>query len=332
MPLNHSPPKTPIMTKQTIPTTANDAPVSSGETGRFITASQSAGLVSDSPLQQQHYDSEPDLRSALSHITERKKRKHDGGEDLNMMSQIKDMFCRFSQEQEKRFESLHTSVNTIKEQNDELTKSVDFMSKTYDEFVSRIQQLESERKDDKKYIQLLEDRVESLERRNRASGIEIRNVPKTTPERVPESKEEFCKLVKSMGTTLKIKIEDSDIKDVYRLSGKDFTKPVITEFASVIMKERVLSAVKQFNKGKSNENKINTTHLGLLNPSRPVYVSEALTSKSQKLYYLARNFQKVNEYSFCWTSRGIVYLRKEVQSPLIKIESEADLDHLRSIK
>uniref|UniRef100_A0A1E1W9G6 FP protein C-terminal domain-containing protein n=1 Tax=Pectinophora gossypiella TaxID=13191 RepID=A0A1E1W9G6_PECGO len=305
MPLNHSPPKTPIMTKQTIPTTANDAPVSSGETGRFITASQSAGLVSDSPLQQQHYDSEPDLRSALSHITERKKRKHDGGEDLNMMSQIKDMFCRFSQEQEKRFESLHTSVNTIKEQNDELTKSVDFMSKTYDEFVSRIQQLESERKDDKKYIQLLEDRVESLERRNRASGIEIRNVPKTTPERVPESKEEFCKLVKSMGTTLKIKIEDSDIKDVYRLSGKDFTKP---------------------------QNKINTTHLGLLNPSRPVYVSEALTSKSQKLYYLARNFQKVNEYSFCWTSRGIVYLRKEVQSPLIKIESEADLDHLRSIK
>lgn len=51
--------------------------------------------------------------------------------------------------------------------------------------------------------------------------------------------------------------------------------------------------------------------------------------RSQKLFYLAHAFQKEQSFDFCWTSRGVVYLRAHVNCLQIKIECEADLERLR---
>lgn len=278
----------------------------------------------------QHSDSAPDLHKVTEQVTnsDRKKRKHTEDES-SLTSSIRDMFVTFSKEQDKRFNDLITTVKQIKEQNTELSKGLDLLSCKYDEFLSRIEVLEKVQQEDKKYIQMLEEKIEALERSSRASGLEIRNIPKST-DHTPETKEELCSIIRNLGETLDISIQNTDIKDIFRTGSKDSIKPIITEFSSTILKEKILSAVKKFNQNKPPGEKLNTSHLNLSNcPIKPVYVSESLTQRNQKLFYMTRNLQKDLGYKFCWTSRGVIYIRKSENLPQIRVSSEADLDSLR---
>ncbi|CAH2097511.1 unnamed protein product [Euphydryas editha] len=275
----------------------------------------------------QHCESMPDLPSITVNMSERKKRKHDGM-NPNITSFITDIFTSFSQDQGKLFNELNKTIMDIKEQNEELKKSVDMMSHKYDEFLSRISALELERKEDKKIISQLEEKIEKMEQKSRCAAIEIRNIPKTNE----ETKSNLCSIIKNVGKVLNLDLIDSDIKDIYRISSKDLTNPIVVEFSTVIMKEKMIKGVKLFNKSKMKGDKLNTTHLKYATAAKPVYVSETLTQKTQKLFYLARNFAKNYNYNFCWTSRGAVYLRKNENSSQVRINSQSDIDNLGKFK
>ncbi|XP_026746537.1 uncharacterized protein LOC113507810 [Trichoplusia ni] len=273
-----------------------------------------------------HYDSEPDLQLLKMNITDRKKRKFEGDDINSFMPTIKKMFESLSIEQNKRFQDLLGSVNSLRERNAELTKSVEAMSLKYDEFLSRIKSLEEARKEDKKQIISLEQKIENLERKTRSSSIEIRNIPKTNK----ETKTDLCQLIQVMGKSVSIDIKDSDIRDIYRITAKDSSNPIITEFTTVIMKEKVLSAVKNFNKCRQKGDKLNTGHLSIQGPNKPVFIAETLTQKSQRIFFLARAFAKEHGFAFCWTSRGAIYVRKSENLPQIRIQDEEDLEKLRN--
>lgn len=328
MPLRRTPPPSTSPRLEPAPETSLacelSAPITHADTG----SNQNSCDVGLSP-RLQHFGSEPNLNILRMNVTDRKKRKFEGDDFSNFMSTIKEMFDTLSTEQNKRFQDLLGSVNSLREQNADLTKSVETMSHKYDEFLTRIKTLEDAKKEDRKYINLLEQKIENLERKTRSSGIEIRNVPKCKPDK-PETKTELCELVKIMGRKLNIDINDSDIRDVYRVTAKDSSKPIITEFASVIVKEKILTAVKSFNKTKEKGEKLNTSHFNISGPVRPVFIAETLTQKSQKLFYLARMFAKEYGFAFCWTSRGVIYLRKDVNLSQIKIENDVDLEKLKN--
>lgn len=97
----------------------------------------------------------------------------------------------------------------------------------------------------------------------------------------------------------------------------------------MIQKETVLENVKAFNKTKKIGEKLNTGHFLIQGPVKPVFISELLTTRAQRLFYLARSFQKQHNYAFCWSSHGIIYLRKDEKSPHMKIASETDIENLR---
>lgn len=263
----------------------------------------------DLPLQ--HCESEPDLHSLAINITERKKRKYDG-ENTDIMALIKEMFVSFSREQEKRFQDLKTSM--------------DLMSNKYDEFLSKINTLERERKADKMLIKDLEEKVEIMERKTRGTGFEIRNIPKQNG----ETKETLCKEIIQLGKTINIDINGSCIKDIYRLKSKDDSNPIIVDLTTVILKDKFLKAVKSFNKPKTKGNKLNTTHLNPKYVAKPLYIAETLTYKTQKLYFLARQFKNSHGFNFCWTTNGIVYLKKNEDSAHIRITDAADLEKIRN--
>ncbi|CAH0720338.1 unnamed protein product, partial [Brenthis ino] len=268
--------------------------------------------------------SAPNL-SADSNITERKKRKFDGAVSNSSEKINRTMFAAFSNKQESYYEDLMSKMNSIIEQNVELKKSVEMMSEKYDEFLSRITTLEAEKREDRKLIQQLEDKIELLERSTRATGIEIRNVPKTEG----ETKDDLCGLVMNLGQSLNLDFTQTDLKDVHRFKTKGNSSPIHVNFTSVIAKEKVMNGIKTFNKNKDKSEKLNTTHLKIKHVKQPVYISECLTYKTQKLYYLARTQHKNYGYSFCWTSRGVVYLRKKTGDPQIRVNSEADFEKLR---
>ncbi|CAH0397229.1 unnamed protein product [Chilo suppressalis] len=317
MTLRHSPPPAPLVPDAPAPhSTSTEANVTNVR-DRSCTG-MSLGV--------QHYDSAPDLRLMLDNATERKKRKFED-KDSSVSEIIKEMFSSFTQEQKLRFNQLQATINSLTEQNNALTHSVDMMSSKYDAFLAKISEMETQRKADQKLICLLEDKVEYLERKQKSTAIEIRNVPKKTD----ESKNDLCKLVQNIGNTISAEIDNCYLKDVYRLNSNKSSNSnlIIVEFTSTLVRNNLLEKLKTFNKDRIPGEKLNTRQLDWHGPCKPVYISEALTNKAQRLFYLARTFQKQNGYAFCWSSHGVVYLRKEEKSPHIKLNSESDIENLR---
>lgn len=137
-------------------------------------------------------------------------------------------------------------------------------------------------------------------------------------------------MVIGLSNTVGVNLSKKDIKDIYRVRGKkDGTPntPIIVETTSALTKTSMLRACKDFNiKQKS---KLSAKHLGYRKyEDTPIYVSENLTQKGARLHFLARDLTKTNRFKFCWTSYGKVFVRKDENSPVILIKSEAQCHQL----
>ncbi|XP_060806129.1 uncharacterized protein LOC132903002 [Amyelois transitella] len=77
------------------------------------------------------------------------------------------------------------------------------------------------------------------------------------------------------------------------------------------------------------KNKLTAKHLGLhTKEDTPIFVTEHLTPKGSRLYFLARELVKSRRFKYCWTAYGKIYLRKDDTSPIILIKSEAQIQKL----
>lgn len=201
---------------------------------------------------------------------------------------------------------------------------MDSMSQKYDEALQRLVLLEEVNNTQDKKIQFLENKIEILERNARVTSIELRNIPQSTK----ETKEDLRRIIENTAQALNVPLDSSsDIKDVYRISSKSELKPIIADFTTVFTRDRFLTSFKKFNKEHLSE-KLSTATLSIGGPCKPVYISDNLTPKDRKLFFLAREFAKNSNYSFCWTSFGRIYLRRAEGSPQVRITSENDLEKL----
>ncbi|KOB51939.1 Uncharacterized protein OBRU01_26845, partial [Operophtera brumata] len=58
------------------------------------------------------------------------------------------------------------------------------------------------------------------------------------------------------------------------------------------------TAVKKYNQHHIND-RLNTAAIGLQGKKNPIYVSDFLTPKARRLYFLARDVARSNGYRFC---------------------------------
>lgn len=274
----------------------------------------------DVPITQSHSLSDPNLyvpsnsEPTVSCVTQRNKRRRDCHSDKSDFDEFKEYITDMLIE-------LKTTVCEIKEQNIKLQASVDFTAQKYDEIMTKIIQIENIRKEDKKHIQSLEEKLDKIELQQRAASIEIRNIPKRNGENKQDLNSYLEDICKTVNTTFK----RSDLKDIFRINKNISHKStIIAEFNSVLTKENILKSVKIYNK-QNKINKLNTEHLKIAGPKLPLYFSENLTSKNRRLFYLAREHATQENYKFCWTSFGKVYLRKEDGAPPIRIDSDNDI-------
>lgn len=128
---------------------------------------------------------------------------------------------------------------------------------------------------------------------------------------------------------MKINLQLNDIRDVMRYtSRKDNSSWNLTvELANTLQKNNILSAIRKHNK-ENRSNQLNAGHLGLSGSSCPIYVSEFLTPRAKRIFFLAREMAKSEQYDYCWTANGKVYLRKKSGAPYILIKNE---DQLKSL-
>lgn len=256
--------------------------------------------------------------------------------DLNIIkAEIKNLFDTWKNQQDTVLNRLANDITEIKQQNKDIKKcyldiekSVEFINKYFEEINNRITVLEEHLKESKISIKLLEDKLENIQKEKLQTCIEIRNVP----ENPAETKEDLSNLVQKIYKGVKLEQYYSTPKDVYRVKAKPGTsRPIFVDLPTSLQKSKIINAVKQYNQ-THQENKINTTMIGIDNKKSPIYVSEYLTPKTKRLHFLARDVAKMCNYRYCWTTNGRVYLRKAEGAPHILIKNEAQIDNLRKDK
>lgn len=234
---------------------------------------------------------------------------------------IKSMISELKEQIELKFEALTNSMNTMSRKNEEMHKSVQFMSAKYDGVLSKIDCLVQENTAFKTRIKTLESKLEYFESTIRSSSIEIRNIPK----QVNENKNDLNNIIKDIGTVIGLEtpINEMEIRNIYR-SKSD---AIIADFTSATRKESMVFTAKKFNKAKrdAKEPQLNTAHLKIMGPAKPIYISESLTTQAQRLYYLTRGYVKNKKLAATWTSYGKIYVKKEEGQAPIRIKEEAEI-------
>lgn len=231
------------------------------------------------------------------------------------------MFNSWMTQQERNLSSIKPTLEKIE-------TSIAFLSAQYDDVIKKVEVLETDRKKDREYITILEDKIEDLQRSNRTSCLELKNVPKLPN----ESQEKLIEISLNLAKTTGVSLCKDDVKDIFRTQGKPEDKrPILIELTSKIKKNELLKATKTYN-FKNKSAKLNASHLGFQNNTSPVYLSEHLTYKANHLYFLARELAKTAGFKFAWTSHGKVYVRKDESSPCIQIKSESQVMQLSNMK
>lgn len=219
----------------------------------------------------------------------------------------------------------------IHKSNEAIRESMRFINKQFEDMKKEVEELRKERQQQKQYIENLEKKILDLQQKSRSSGIEIRNIPQENSETTSSLIKTICKI----GDVTGVPIIDSSIRDIYRLPGKSATpmspRPIIAEFLTVQDKQKLVSAVRSYNKGKGKEDKMNTTLIGIPGKAQPVYIAEQLSGSSKKLFYLAREFARNNDYKFCWIANGGIFLRKREGDKQVIIQTEKCLQDLVNI-
>ncbi|XP_069355286.1 girdin-like [Maniola hyperantus] len=257
----------------------------------------------------------------------KRRRSDEVGDRLaSFMVEIKEILESFKKEQNCKFDKLEKiflTMDEIRKQNNEIQSSVEFLSQKYDSVVNQIEKLECEKQANRQNLQLLEQKLDNYERLSRSTCIEVRNIPTVKS----ETKDSLLNTIIATAKILNMTLQPNEVKDVFRLNSKDPAhKTVFVDFNSVLTKERVIRYYRKANKDK---NRPTTEKLRLPGPSKPIFISESLSTKTKKLLFLAKDFANTYQYTYCWTSSGKVYLRKKEGAPVILIKAELDLENLK---
>lgn len=240
--------------------------------------------------------------------------------------EVREMFASLLAAQKQEFNNINPTLKKLQETNAKIETSIEHLQNENAELKKRIENLEQQKKEDAKYIFTLEDKIENMQKNYRKASIEIKNVPKLEK----ESKDDLIKYAKSLSTTVGASITNSDIKDIYRVRAQNrnvSNAPIVLELTSTLVKSDVLQKCKAFN--LKNKEKLRAKHLGfVVHEETAVFVSEQLTPKASRLYFLARDLIKSTAFTFCWTAYGNVYVRKDENSKIITITSEAQIQQL----
>ena len=154
-----------------------------------------------------------------------------------------------------------------------------------------------------------------LEQYTRRDCLEIRGIPLPEDLRVEDTNNIVLQLSQKMG----IPLERNDISVSHRIrSSRASVDPaIIVKFVRREMRERLYRSRKRL---KS----ITTADLGF-SVDKKIFINESLTPKNKELFKDCLKFKNNKSYKFLWTSAGKIFLRRNADSPVIPINSFADI-------
>lgn len=212
---------------------------------------------------------------------------------------------------ERRIAQLENENETIKKENAEQAKSLDFLSGEFDKH--RNNPPRGTKSPEAETIQLAND-LEEVKAYLRRNNLEISGIPEAASEDLHYT---AIKIAKQMG----VDITPTDIDVVHRIPtrAKGMPKPILVKFVRRDIRDAILQ-------GKVGMARLRTGMLGFAQDN-PIYISEHLTPKMQALAKRARRL-KPKGCEFVWIKNGCLYVRKTKTSSAIKINDSKTMEEL----
>lgn len=218
--------------------------------------------------------------------------------------------------------SMDVSNNAIKAELASVIKSVDFVSKSFDEFKNDIKmfrlevaELKKQSLDTQSATRRLENELQEtkkqlveLKQYSRRNNIELNGVP------VAEN-EDLTSVVNKVGSCLNVQISAQDIDAVHRVPTKGLPN-VVVKFLSRSPRDKVLLAAKKV--------RLNASMLGFQS-NDPVYVNEHLCPENKVLLGKAIQAKRENNWKFAWVCDGKILMRKAENTKVLHVACEDDL-------
>jgi chromosome segregation ATPase len=109
-------------------------------------------------------------------------RESPGADFETFKEEIKQLISGMMVSHEKELKIITPTLLQIKESNANIESSITFLAAQTDELKKQVDKLEADKKEDREHINLLEEKMEDLQRENRKRNLEIKNVPKLEKE------------------------------------------------------------------------------------------------------------------------------------------------------
>lgn len=245
------------------------------------------------------------------------------------IKQVLDLLREMKEESKNQLRSLESdlgkSVELCHSDISELVKKIDKQSEIIKNYETLFEKVNQTNLALTKRVKELENRVEDLEQYSRANCLEINGIPE-------KSNEQLMEVVKKVGSSLGLQINESDIDACHRLgqkrSGDNSGRPrgIIVKFTRRIVKEDML--VKRRIKRNFNTDDIGFTDRA----AEVIYMNESLSMARRQIFNAARQLKKDGLVQFVWVRNGRVLVRAEEGVRTQVMTSPDQVEELRNTR
>ena len=127
-------------------------------------------------------------------------------------------------------------------------------------------------------------------------------------------------IVIQLSEKIGVPMERNDISISYRIpSARDSVEPAtIVKFVRRWVRENFYRARKRLKT-------VSTADLGFSEAKKMYIINESLTQKNKELFKDCLTVRKYHSYKFLWTNAGEIFLRRDVDSPVMPVYSSVDI-------
>ncbi|CAG9760381.1 unnamed protein product [Ceutorhynchus assimilis] len=234
----------------------------------------------------------------------------------NMKEDIQNLQSQVTSAPKSYAQALASTTSTLQKDISDIKNSAEFISQCYeDQKTELVKATETLKKYDtensalKQNIKMLETKMFFSEQKEKENKVIISGLKQVSTANISET-------VKTVFRRLSL--ESLQYKQCYKLNNKD-NSPILVELNN--KQDRACLFKKRKDIGK-----ISAESCGLHGGT--IYFNEDLTMENQKLFKLARDARKQKLIGATYTYLGLVYVKKDANSPAVKILSEDNLKEL----
>ncbi|CAB0008861.1 unnamed protein product [Nesidiocoris tenuis] len=219
-----------------------------------------------------------------------------------------------------------STLNQITSSLSELQRSVVYQSSQYDQFYQEMKNMQAENtrisndmttvKESVRKLntdgEYLKKRINHLEQVILSNELEIQGIPGNNSDKDIDIFVKICEHIK-------VKFDERDITSIRRIKPtrqKMGHSTIIVAFRDSVVRQKILES-------KKTTPSLMLKDIGIDSPGK-LFLNERLTPANRQLYWLARQTKTLG-FKFCWIKNGNIFIRKNENTPLIKITDEKDI-------